>query len=102
MMTLELCGALATCEAFPERRLDPGRIERIFVDSQINEVIFRDLESRARRDGRADLARALGRSLTRSRRLRRVVRALEWLGTKRAFWRIARAVRPMVLARAIR
>jgi hypothetical protein len=102
MMTLELCGALATCEAFPERRLDPKRIEKIFIDSPINEVIFRDLESRAGRDGRTDLARALGRSRKRSRRLRRVMRGLEWLDTKRAFWRIARAVRPMVLARAIR
>ena len=102
MMTLELCGALGTCEAFAERRLDPRRIERIFVDSPIAEVLFRDLESRALRDGRADLARVLGRSLRRSRRLRRVMRVLEWFGTKRAFWRIARAVRPKVLARAVR
>ena len=102
MMTLELCGALATCEAFPERRLDPRRIERIFVDSPINEVLFRDLESRARRDGRTDLADALGRCLRRSRRTRRVMGALKWMGTRRAFWRIARAVRTRMLAGAIR
>jgi hypothetical protein len=30
------------------------------------------------------------------------MRALDWLGTKRAFWRVAQALRPRVLARAIR
>ncbi len=102
MVTLELTGALARCEVFPDRRLDARRIERIFVDSAINEVIFRDLEARARRSGRSDIANALGRSLIRSRRLRRVMRAARWLGTRRGLWRFARPLREAVFARAIR
>ncbi len=102
MLTLELCGALATSSAFSDHSLDPRRIRRIFIDSPINEVIFRDLEAKARRAGRKDIADALGQSMNRSRHLRRALRPVRWLETKRGVWRGARRLRLSLLAGMIR
>jgi len=102
MLTLDVIGALSRCPAFRVHDLDLARVKRIFVDSSINAVIFREIEARARAVGRHDVADAIGKCLKRSRRLQRLVSLLGWLNTKRGLWRVARRLRPVVLAGSVR
>ena len=47
------------------------------------------------------IADAIAASLSRSRRMKPMLVALQWLGTKRGIWRIARRLRLMALAHSV-
>jgi hypothetical protein len=102
MLTLDVAGALSRCPAFRVHDIDLGRVRRIFVDTSITAVIFREIESRARAQGRHDVADAIQDCLSRSRRRQSLMSILGWLSRKRGLWRIARRLRPLVLAGSVR
>jgi len=99
MLTLEVAGAGGRCETFP-RRPDLRRVSRMYIRSNAYTRLYRDLAARAAETGRRDVARAIARCLERSRRLTRWLAAVGWLGQRRGLWRLARRIRPRLLATA--
>lgn len=97
MLTLEVLGALSRSAAF-RHEIDLARVARIHVRGPVYAHLFRDIELRARAAGRADIARAIARALRRYRRLKPVFTVLQWLGTKKGVWRLARKLRVALLA----
>ena len=97
MLTLELAGA--RCETFP-RPADLRRVARMYVRSNAYIRLYRDLAGSATAAGRWDIERAIRRCLERSRRLGRWLSAVEWMGRRRGLWRLARRLRPRLLATA--
>jgi len=100
MLTLELAGAGERLETFP-RRADLARVARMYIKSNAYTRLYRDLAERADAVGRPDVARAIRRSLERSAWLTRGLAAVDWLAARRGLWRVARAVRPRLLATAL-
>ena len=96
MLNLEVLGALPRCTTFP--KLDLERVKRAYVHSSPYQRLYRELAGRARAAERTDVADAIDEALRRSRKLQRWMAALEWLGTKRGIWRIARRLRRRALA----
>jgi hypothetical protein len=99
MLTLELAGAGDRLETFP-RRADLARVARMYVKSNAYTRLYRDLAERADAVGRPDVAAAIRRCLDRSRRLTRGLAAVDWLAARRGLWRLARVLRPRLLATA--
>jgi hypothetical protein len=97
MLTLELAGA--RCETLPPAA-DLGRVARMYIRSNAYIRLYRDLAGHAAAAGRRDVERAVVRCLERSRRLARWLSAVEWMGRRRGLWRLARRLRPRLLATA--
>lgn len=76
MIGLELHGALATCGAFPTRRLDLHRVSRLVADNPTRWMALRHMIAAAERYGRQDLAQALAAAGRRSRWMGRTGRFL--------------------------
>ncbi len=93
MLTLELAGVRERCETLRGHRLELDRVERLYLRSPAYRRLYRDLALHARAAGRRDIATAVERAVGRSRRMKPVLRALEWLEARRGFWRLARALR---------
>ncbi len=96
MLNLEILGALSRSSTFP--RLDLQRVKRAYIHSPPYQRLYRDLVGRARAAARTDVADAIEGALRRSRKLERWMAPLEWLGTKRGVWRVARRLRRIALA----
>jgi hypothetical protein len=60
--------------------------------------LYRDVELRAREAGLEEIAAAIACCRARSRRRTRLLAAVSWMSSKRGLWRVARRLRPLVLA----
>jgi hypothetical protein len=100
MLTLEVAGAGGRLETFP-RAADLRRVARMYIKSNAYTRLYRDLAERAETAGCRDVARAIRSSLDRSRRIARGLAAVDWLAGRRGLWRLARVLRPRVLAGAL-
>jgi hypothetical protein len=96
MLNLELLGVLSRSATFP--KLDLDRVKRTYLKSISYDRLYSDMRTMARAAGRNDVADAVAECLRRSRRLKPLMTALQWLSAKRGVWRIARRVRTSVLA----
>jgi len=64
--------------------------------------LYREVDILARRAGRADVSAAIRRCISRTRRLQRRLRAVDWMSKKPGLWRVAHYLRPRVLAGSVR
>ena len=95
MLHLELLGALPSPTL---RKPDLGRLERLYLKSPTYEGYFREIQAKAQTAGRTDIAKMVGKCVRRSRRIRRLLKAVDWLGSHpRVSWR-ARRLRNRLLA----
>jgi hypothetical protein len=101
MIVLEVLGALGRCPAFPVRALDLETVSRILLKDEWQPPFYRHLQRFAVTRGRADVARAIERSLSRSRRARGLLRVDAALRGHRGLWRLGRLARRSALARAV-
>jgi hypothetical protein len=101
MLTLELIGALSRCSVFSRRAIDLERVKRTYLNVSSTQYLFREIESRARTQGRLDIADAVHRALRRTDRINRLLLFPTWLSTKRGLWRVARVLRRAALARSV-
>lgn len=97
MLTLQVAGA--RCETLPPSA-DLRRVARMYIRSNAYKRLYRDLAVRAAEAGRRDVARAITRCLSRSRALDRGLAAVGWLSARRGLWRLARGLKPRLLALA--
>ena len=102
MLTLEVTGGLSRCSVFQARALDLERVKRTYLKGPSTQYLFRQIESRARAQGRLDIADAIEQSMKRTRRLNRLLFPAVWMSTKRGLWRVAKLWRAAVLANSPR
>ncbi len=95
MLNLEVIGALPRCSVFP-RPVDLDRVRHVYLRGPAYQRLYRDIELRARAAGRTEIAEAIAVCRRRSRLIRPMIQALDWLRPKRGLWRIARRLRPAV------
>jgi hypothetical protein len=101
ILTLEIAGLLDRCPPLRRRRLDLERVRKLYLRAPSYRHMYRDLQRRARAAGRKDLADAISAAVRRSRLMKPWLVVLEWLGTKRGIWRIARRLRLRALAGSV-
>ena len=101
MLTLEVLGALPRCSTMPST-IDLARVEKIYLKSDAYIRLYGEIDVLARRAGRADISAAIRKSISRTRRLRRQLQAVDWMSRKRGLWRVAHFLRPKVLAGSVR
>lgn len=97
MTTLSLLGALDRCPRFKTRRIDKGKVAKIFTRDESDRAFMREVRGLAIRKGHSDIARAIDRSTGRSRRLEFSLRMAKTLlrfttprWRRRLDWRIER------------
>jgi hypothetical protein len=100
MLSLELFGVLDRCPTFRGARMDPAVIPRIYIKPEVVGE-YRELQARALREGRKDIARAIERSFRRSARIARGLKVADYLRTKRFCWRGATRLERLLLARCL-
>lgn len=93
MVTLEVLGVLDQCPPLGRRKLDLGRVRKLYLRSPSYRRMYGDVERLARAKGRTDLAEAISAAVRRSRFMKPWLVVLQWLGTQRGVWRIARRLR---------
>ena len=93
MVTLEVLGALDRCPPLGRRRLDLARVRKLYLRSPSYRRMYRNVAKLARAAGRTELAAAISAAIRRSRFMKPWLVVLEWLGTQRGVWRIARRLR---------
>ncbi|HKD18883.1 MAG TPA: hypothetical protein VKG23_13610 [Thermoanaerobaculia bacterium] len=93
MATLEVAGVLDRCPPLCRRRLDLDQVRRLYLRAPSYRHMYGDVARRARASGRSDLAEAISAAIRRSRLMKPWLVILQWLGTKRGVWRIARRLR---------
>jgi hypothetical protein len=98
MAMLELLGGLEQAEGFPVRRLDVGRVARVYVKNPLQAGYYKSIVALARDRGRPDIARAASRAMRRSRWRRRLMPITEWCARHRGLWRAAGPIRRALLA----
>lgn len=91
MLALDICGALARCDAFPEKTIDLRRVARFDCSHPFDFRELQDIRKLAVAKGRADAARAIDRSFARTRRRKRVRAGVAVL--RRPVGRVLRALR---------
>jgi hypothetical protein len=101
MLTLEVMGVLPRC-ATMRSTIDLARVEKIYLKSDAYIRLYGEIDVLARRAGRADISEAIRKCISRTRRLRRQLQAVDWMSTKRGLWRVAHFLRPRVLAGSVR
>jgi hypothetical protein len=90
MATLEVLGALERCPQFDRKRLSLEALSRLFSGDHNDRILLLEVRDLALRKGRSDIAEAIDRSLTRSRRMRKWVSLAMWLGRQPYVWRWGR------------
>ncbi len=98
MATLGVLGRLGPETRFPGGRVDPARLARVYIASSNNEVFYRRIRVEALARGKKEIARATSRTLRRSRVIRRLLPATDWLRRRRGLWRAAGPIRRVLLA----
>lgn len=98
MAMLELLGRLEQAEGFPVRRLDIGRVARVYVKNSLQAGYYESIIAMADERGRTDVARSASRALRRSRWRRRLMSISEWCASRRGFWRAASPIRKVILS----
>jgi hypothetical protein len=101
MLTLEVAGQLPRCSTM-RPTIDLRRVEKIYLKSNSYIKLYREVDVFARRAGRTDVSAAIRKCISRTQRLQRRLRAVEWMSTKRGLWRVAHFLRPRVLAGSVR
>jgi hypothetical protein len=72
MLVLDLCGALARCDAFPRKTIDLRDVEHFDCSHPFDFRELQDIRKLALSKGRVDAARAIDRSFARTRRRTRL------------------------------
>ncbi|HJR64916.1 MAG TPA: hypothetical protein VJ802_00700 [Gemmatimonadaceae bacterium] len=72
MLALDICGALARCDAFPRKTIDLRQVARFDCSHPFDFRELQDIRKLALAKGRADAVRAIDRSFARTRRRKRV------------------------------
>ncbi len=72
MLALDICGALARCDAFPRKTIDLRQVARFDCSHPFDHRELQDIRKLALAKGRVDAARAIDRSFARTRRRSRV------------------------------
>ncbi len=98
MSMLELMGRLEKAELFPVRRLDVGRLARVYVKNSNQVEYYRSIIAMADERGRTDVARSVSRALRGSRWRRWLMPVSTWCAGRRGFWRAASPIRKALLA----
>jgi hypothetical protein len=98
MLTFEVLGVLDRCPPLGRRKLDADAVRKLYLRSPTYRRLYRDVEQLARTAGRTDLAEAIAVAVRRSRFMKPWLVVLQWLGTKRGVWRLARRLRLRTLA----
>ncbi len=101
ILTLEVEGVLDRCPPLCRRPLDLDRVRRLYLRAPSYRHMYRDVGKRALAAGREDLAEAISVAVRRSRFMKPWLVVLQWLGTKRGVWRIARRLRLRTLAGSV-
>ena len=97
MLTLEALGALGRCSTFDSGALDLRRAERIYCPHSYDIRQYGYVRDLAERNGRADIVRAVDRSLTGSARLKKRVDFLRGMRDRRILWRWAKPLEDRLL-----
>jgi hypothetical protein len=87
MTTLELLGALERCERFGLNAVDVSKLSRAYLPDASDRALMLEVRHLAETKGRPDIARAIERSIRRTKRLAVALRAARWLSGKRFVWR---------------
>jgi len=101
MLTFEALGVLPRC-ATMRSTVDLARVEKVYLKSNAYIKLYREIDVLARRAGRTEISAAICKCISRTKRLQRRLRAVEWMSTKRGLWRVAHYLRPRVLAGSVR
>ena len=96
LVTLDVLGALPRCTTF-SMRPDLGLVRRMYLRSPAYYRLYRDVERRARKAGRQDIASAIHSSRIRYKLFKPLVNAMELIEDKRGLWRVARVLRPALV-----
>lgn len=72
MLALDICGALARCDAFPRKTIDLREVARFDCSHPFDHRELQDIRKLAVAKGRVDAAKAIDRSFARTRRRKRV------------------------------
>lgn len=87
MATLEVLGVLDRCTTFDRERFSADRLSRVFSADHNDRILLLEVRDLARQRGRGDIAAAIERSLSCSRRVRKWISLARWLGHKPYVWR---------------
>lgn len=101
MLTLEVRGQLPRCSTMSST-VDLGRVEKVYLKSNAYIKLYREVDILARRAGRTDVSAAIRKCISRTQRLQRRLRAVDWMSKKPGLWRVAHYLRPRVLAGSVR
>src|SRR5688500_14294828 len=91
MLALDICGALARCDAFPRKTVDLRQVARFDCSQPFDYRELEDIRRLAVARGRVDAARAIDRSFGRTRRRKRVRAGVAAI--RRPIGRVLRALR---------
>jgi hypothetical protein len=78
--------------------VDLSRIERMYIYSNAYRKLYNDVARRAEEVGRSDVAAAVRRCLTRSARLSRFLKPVEWMRARPAWKPFGDRLRARILA----
>ncbi len=98
MITLEVLGALAACPTFGQAEVDIALIRKVYCADYYDVDFYRDIQTLASRQGRADIATAIEQSLRSSVRVSRYLHLLRRLKTRPFARRVAGRLESAVLA----
>ena len=101
MIILDVLGVLDRSTTFPPGGLDLGRVSHVFIRGW-RAIFYEDLRRFAASRGRADIAKAIGRSLRRSRWRRPAITVAERLGKMRYGGRASQWLKRRTLAGYLR
>lgn len=91
MLALDICGALARCDAFPRKTIDLRQVARFDCSHPFDHRELQDIRKLALARGRVDAARAIDRSFARTRRRKRLRAGVAVI--RRPVGRVLRALR---------
>ena len=97
MVTIDLVGQIAGAQSFDWSSYSLDKVSKTYLPSTSDMYFAREIKDAAEKRGRVDIARAIQREITRSRRLRPLDRGFQKLGGLPLFWRYAGDLRNAVL-----
>lgn len=98
MTTLWLLGALERCPTFRPGSFDRSKIGRIYCRTESDVSFLREIRALAVQMRRTEVARAIDRSIARSRRINRLLPVVSRLEGRPLVWRWASRLRRVLLA----
>ena len=102
MIILDILGLLDRSVTFPSRRIEIDKVSRILILPGWHPMFYGNLRRFAAARGRVDIAKAIDRSIRRSKWRLRAVRLAARIGSRKLVWRIARRLKRWGLGDALR